>query len=239
MPCSAKHLELLKLMKVFNYSLAIKLVFNKTVWDSFLKFPLHKNYQKHFTMMEINPPGGTREMVAHCKLHTKQHVNSIKFSNNVWNFDVKEANNIYLVIDHYEMQKLAYVVGYITLIHLHLAWLSTLGDELTTFAMQEQTQLPKSEPKAWKKRTKDIVDDEVDEVSPVPPFHFKSKQYRFRSGKLCIETNLLQTSCTVDDAKYLKTLLSDTFLNGYVERGNFLPYLLHLIADPDTLKGIL
>eukprot|EP00978_Attheya_sp_CCMP212_P003106 scaffold6372_cov52-Attheya_sp.AAC.2 len=139
------------------------------------------------------------------------------------------ANN---VIDHYEMQKVA-SIGYLTQIHPTLTWLPALGAELT-MAMQ-QTQLPRSDIDEWKSSTLNSFDEETGDIQ-VPPFHLSKKVFAFGNGKMRIETQLLQVNCSVADAKFLKTLLSDTFLNDCMPKSTFLPAGLHLIMDTATLE---
>eukprot|EP00978_Attheya_sp_CCMP212_P027660 scaffold93194_cov53-Attheya_sp.AAC.2 len=191
---------------------------------------MRDDYKNHFNMTESKPPRGARKVIAHFQLQTKSRINTIKFSSEVYNF--LKANSIYLVIDHYEMQKVA-SIGYLTQIHPTLTWLPTLEAELTT-AMQ-QTQLPKSDIDEWKSRTLSSFDEETDDIQ-VPPFHLLKKMFAFGNGKMRIETQLLQVNCTVADANFLKTLMADTFLNDFMPKGKFLPAGLHLIADTATLK---
>ena len=225
-----KHLELLKLMKIADPTMIIKSSHDDTTWEKFVEFPMRDEYKKHFNMTESKPPRGARKVTAHFQLQTKSRINTIKFSSEVYNF--LKANSIYLVIDHYEMQKIA-SIGYITEIHPTLTWLPTLEADLTT-AMQ-QTQLPKSDIDEWKAHTQITFDKENDDIQ-VPPFHLSKKAFAFGNGKMRIETQLLQVNCAVADAKFLKTLMSDTFLNGYMPTGTFLPAGLHLITDTATLK---
>jgi hypothetical protein len=108
---------------------------------------------------------------------------------------------MYLVIERYEMQKVA-SVGYITLVHPTLTWLPKLVNDLIT-AMQN-AQLPKSDVDDWKERTKTEYDESTDNT-PVPPFHLSKKAFAFGNGNLRVERTLLQVNCAIDDAKYLKT----------------------------------
>eukprot|EP00978_Attheya_sp_CCMP212_P035875 scaffold158606_cov35-Attheya_sp.AAC.1 len=130
------------------------------------------------------------------------------------------------------MQKVA-LIGYLTQIHPTLTWLPTLKAELTT--AMHQTQLPRSDIDEWKDRMLNSVAEENDDIQ-VPPFHLSKKAFAFRNGKMRIETQLLQVNCAIADAKFLKTLLADTFLNDFMPKGKFLPAGLHLIADTATLK---
>ena len=225
-----KHLEVLKLMKAMDPTLVVKSAHDDTEWDSLVEFPRNADYQKHFNLKDSKPPRGARKVIAHFKLHTKTKINAIKYSTEVWNY--LKANSIYLVIDHYEMQKIA-SIGYITMVHPTLTWLPTLTEDLT-FAMQ-QAHLPRNDIEEWQARTKHTYDEEVNDAF-VPNFHLSKKDYAFGNGKLRIATTVLQVNCPVDDAKYLKTLMSDTFLNKYMERGTFIPSGLHLITDTATLK---
>eukprot|EP00978_Attheya_sp_CCMP212_P041154 scaffold232309_cov46-Attheya_sp.AAC.3 len=130
------------------------------------------------------------------------------------------------------MQKIA-SIGYITMVHPTLTWLPTLTEDLT-FAML-QANLARSDIQEWQARTKHSYDEGTDEVF-VPNFHLSKKDYAFGNEKLRIATTVIQVNCPVDDAKYLKTLMADTFLNKYMDRGTFIPAGLHLIADTATLK---
>eukprot|EP00978_Attheya_sp_CCMP212_P038207 scaffold187188_cov83-Attheya_sp.AAC.1 len=98
-----------------------------------------------------------------------------------------------------------------------------------------QANLPRSDIKEWQARSKHDYDEDTYDVF-VPSFHLSKKDYAFGNGKLRIATTVIQVNCPVDDAKYLKTLMADTFLNKYMDRGTFIPAGLHLITDTATLK---
>jgi hypothetical protein len=97
-----------------------------------------------------------------------------------------------------------------------------------------KAQPPQEEIDEWKERTQTNY-DEMEDI-PVPPFHLSKKAYAFGNGKLRVETTLLQVNCAVDDAKYLKTLLAETFTHIWSDQGQFIPAGLHLITDTATLK---
>jgi hypothetical protein len=124
----AQHLALLRLMKAYDTSLIIESVQDETKWENYTEFPMNEAYRKHFNITESKPTRGPKKLNVHFKLHTKHRIKDIKFSNEVYNF--LKSNNIYLTIDHYDMQKVA-TVGYITHVHPTLTWLPNLTEELT------------------------------------------------------------------------------------------------------------
>jgi hypothetical protein len=62
---------------------------------------------------------------------------------------------------------------------------------------------------------KHSYDAEINDVC-APRFHLSKKDDAFGNGKLCIATALIQVNCPANDAKYLKTLMVDTFLNDFI-----------------------
>eukprot|EP00978_Attheya_sp_CCMP212_P033634 scaffold136730_cov54-Attheya_sp.AAC.1 len=110
------HIELCKLIQAIDPEMAIESAINTTIWNSPNELPLAKEYQEHFNVQDRNPPYKSRKIVVHFTMRTKYRVNFHKHEPTVMKF--LKANNMWLVLDKFQMQKVSRVGSMILKINL-------------------------------------------------------------------------------------------------------------------------
>eukprot|EP00978_Attheya_sp_CCMP212_P009123 scaffold21499_cov60-Attheya_sp.AAC.1 len=102
-----KHIELCKLIQAIDPEIGIESAINTTIWNSPNELPLAKEYQENFNVQDRNPPYKSRKIVVHFTMRTKYRVNFHKHEPTVMKF--LKVNNMWLVLDKFQMQKVSRV----------------------------------------------------------------------------------------------------------------------------------
>ena len=202
---------------------------NNPIWEPTLEISEGSHFVEQYRMREQTFRNGNKKITIHCIIESDININRMKYTEPVKTHIMEQ--NIWIKPDFYSTRVVS-SPGFFTLLHPKITNKQELIKELHDIIQNTIVNNNEEAVKHWRHFTDS---DSPMDRQRVPNFHLENSTRKWGGVKV----EVISLHCQMEDAKYVKYILSEASTQGLVSKGTFVPSGIHLMEGKEIMTRLL